>query len=241
MAISMEEMIARYRKLSTPVVYDILDKMGHPYQALSHEFKPLDPRMIMAGPAYTIKGSDTVLGAPKAAVTSYQMFRALYPGCVVVMDTGHHKLSGPWGENTSLTARRQGAQGIIIDGATRDANPIVEMGDFGCFTLFLTPVFGEGRFRMEALQVPINMPGQLSETVVVRPGDFVVADRDGIVIVPKDLAEEVLSAAEKLEEIEGEIRKGLLAGEDREVVYKRHPKFAHVRRPAGVDVGEGTV
>lgn len=241
MSIQFKEMIERYRKLSTPVVYDILDKMGYPNQALSCELRPLANDMIMAGPAYTIRGADTVPGAPKAAVTSFQMFRELYPGCVIVMETGKHRRSGPWGENTSLTAKRAGAQGIIIDGATRDANAICELGDFACFVRFLNPVFGEGRFRMEALQVPINMPGQLTETVVVRPGDFVVADRDGIVIVPQELAEEVLLAAEKLEEIELEIRKELLAGEDREVVYKRHPKFAHVRRPEGVDIGDGTV
>lgn len=241
MAVKMEELIARYGKLSTPVVYDILDKMGYPNQALSADLRPLDNDMTMAGPAYTIKGSDTVLGAPKPAVTSFQMFRELSKGCVIVMDTGHHRMSGPWGENTSLTAKRAGALGIIIDGATRDAKQICEMEDFACFTRFLTPVFGEGRYRMEALQVPVNMPGHLTETVIVRPGDIVVADRDGIVVVPKDLAEEVLIAGEKLEEIEIDIRNGLLAGEDREVVYKKYPKFAHVRRPEGVSMGEGTV
>lgn len=237
----MEEMINRYKKLSTPVVYDILDKMGYPNQALSADLHPLDAKMMMAGPAYTIKGSDTVQGAPKAAVTSFQMFRDLYKGCVIVMDTGHHRMSGPWGENTSLTARRSGAQGIIIDGATRDSQQICEMKDFACFTKFVTPVFGEGRFRMEALQVPINMPGHLTDSVIVRSGDFVVADRDGIVVVPQGILEEVLIACERLEEIEINIRNGLLAGEDREVVYKKYPKFAHVKRPAGVEMGDGTV
>jgi len=241
MAISLNELIERYKKLSTPVVYDILDKMGYPHQALSAEIKPLDPKMIVAGPAYTIKGADTVKGAPKAAVSSFQMFRELYPGCVIVMDMGHHTASGPWGENTSLTARRAGAQGIVMDGATRDANPICELGDFACFCKFLTPVFGEGRFRMEAFQIPISMPGHLTRTVVVHPGDFIVGDRDGVVVVPKELVEEVLIAGEKLEEIEQNIRRELLAGVDREIVYKKYPKFAHVRRPPGVEAGEGTV
>jgi len=241
MSIKIEEMITRYQKLSAPVVYDILDKMGYPNQALSAELRPLDNNMVMAGPAYTIKGSDTAPKAPKAAVNSFQMFRELTAGCVIVMDTGHHRLSGPWGENTSLTAKRSGAQGIIIDGATRDAKQICELGGFACFTRFVTPVFGEGRFRMEAFQTPVNMPGHLSATVIVHPGDFIIGDRDGLVVVPQKLAEEVLVAGERLEEVEIEIRNGLLAGEDREVVYKRHPKFAHVRLPEGVSQGDGTV
>ncbi len=240
MALSLEEMAARFRRLSSPVVYDILDKMGYPNQVLSAEFHPLAPDMVVAGPAFTVKGGDTAPGAPPAPVSSYQMFRDLYPGCVIVMDMGHHRQSGPWGENTSLTAKMRGAVGIVMDGYTRDANQVVALG-FPCFCRGVTPVFGEGRYRIQAFQIPITVSGHLTATVLVRPGDFIVGDRDGIVVVPKEIAEEVLLACEKLEEIELEIRKDLEAGVDREIVYKKHPKFAHVRRPAGVRQGEGTV
>ena len=240
MPLSVEQMSARYRKLSSPVVYDILDKMGYPHQILSSEIHPLAPDMMVAGPAFTVKGGDTASGAPAAAVSSFQMFRDLYPGCVIVMDMGHHRQSGPWGENTSLTAKMRGAQGIVLEGATRDANQVVALG-FPCFCSFVTPVFGEGRYRMAAFQIPVTMPGHLTETVLVRPGDFIVGDRDGIIVVPRELAEDVLLACERLEEVEKEIRAELEAGMDREIVYKKHPKFAHVRRPAGVGQGEGTV
>ncbi len=240
MTLSVQEMSARFAKLSSPVVYDILDKMGYPHQVLSSQFYPLAPHMVVAGPAFTIKGNDTVLGAPKAAIASYEVFRKMYAGCVLVMDMGHHTLSGPWGENTSLTAKMKGVAGAILDGYTRDANQIVAL-NFPCWVRGLTPVFGEGRYRIEAIEIPVTMTGHLTATVAVHPGDIVFGDRDGIIIVPKDIAEEVLLACEKLEEIEQEIRKELEAGGDREIVYKKHPKFAHVRRPAGVPQGEGTV
>ncbi len=240
MALTVQEMSRRYSRLSSPVVYDILDKMGYPHQVLSNEIHPLAANMVLAGPAFTLKGGDTTAGAPKAAITSYQVFRELYSGCVIVTEMGHHRQSAPWGENASLTAKMKGARGIIMDGYTRDANAIVAL-DFSCFVRGLTPVFAEGRYRMEAMQIPITMSGHLTGTVLVRPGDFVLADRDGIIIVPQALAEEVLLAGEKLEEIEKEIRADLEKGLDREPVYKAHPKFAHVRRPAGVSQGEGTI
>jgi len=240
MALSVADMAKRYARLSSPVVYDILDKMGYPHQVLSNKIQPLAPNMVAAGPAFTIKGNDTIAGAPKAAIASYEAFRKMYAGCVLVMDMGHHTLSGPWGENTSLTAKMKGVAGCVMDGYTRDANQIVAL-DFPCWVCGLTPVFGEGRYRMEAVEIPITMSGHLTATVAVNPGDMIFADRDGVIVVPKAIAEEVLLASEKLEEIEQEIRKELEAGGDREIVYKKHPKFAHVRRPAGVAQGEGTV
>jgi regulator of RNase E activity RraA len=66
--------------------------------------------------------------------------------------------------------------------------------------------------------------------VRVRPGDFVLADCDGVVIVPSSIVQDVLAAAERLEVIEDQIRAALRGGEDREVVYGRYPKFAHVRK-----------
>jgi len=78
--------------------------------------------------------------------------------------------------------------------------------------------------------VPVAVAGHLTPAVTVRPRDFIMGDRDGIVVVPQEMAEEVLLAAERLEEIEQKIRQELLAGEDREIVYKRNPKFDHVRK-----------
>jgi regulator of RNase E activity RraA len=203
--------------------------MGYPSQVLSGDIRPLAPDMAVAGPAFTVQGGDVVQGESPPAVSSYQMFRELYRGCIIVMATAGHSQSGPWGENTGLTAKMRGASGIVIDGGTRDSNQLVAMG-FPTFCRYATPVFAEGRYRMRAYQVPVAVAGHLTLTVTVRPVDFIMGDRDGIVVVPQEMAEEVLLASERLEEIEQKIREELLAGEDREVVYKRNPKFDHVRK-----------
>jgi regulator of RNase E activity RraA len=223
------ELIERYRRLSTPVVYDILDQLGHPGQAMAAGICPLAPDTVLAGPAFTIAGETDDPTRP-AAPSPYQIFRDIVPDSVIVMATGGHRQSGPWGENTSITARMRGARGIVIDGGTRDADAIVALG-FPTFCRYVTPVFAHGRFRMSAHQQPVEVAGQLGTTVTVRPGDFVMADRDGVVVVPAPLVAEVLAAAEHLEEVEGQIRAALLKGEDREAVYRRYPKFDHLRQP----------
>ncbi len=227
MPIPLPELIQRYERLSASVVYDILDTMGYPNQALSSDISPLAPDMIVAGPAFTFQGEDERPGLPR--LPNNAAFREIPPGSTIVYATNGHSISGPWGENTGLNAKMRGARGIIIDGGTRDANALVELA-FPTFCRYVTPVFGRGRFRMTGYNKPVQVAGQVNETVTVTPGDFVMADRDGVIIVPKDLIEEVLVAAERLEEVEEQIRAGLQTGEDREVVDKRHPKFAHVRK-----------
>ena len=226
MSVAASDLIARYEKLSTPMIYDILDRMGLQNQALCAEIKPLSPTMKVAGPAFTIQGEEDRTDDGQAG---YRMFREIVPGSVLVMASNGHRVSGPWGENASITAQMRQARGLVTDGGTRDANEVVELR-FPLFCRFVSPVFMQGRFAIKAHQRPVELDGQVSEKVRVNPGDFVLADRDGVIIIPSELLEEVLTAAERLAEIEEQLRAGLRAGEDREVVYKRHPKFAHVRR-----------
>jgi 4-hydroxy-4-methyl-2-oxoglutarate aldolase len=225
----LEELIARYRRLHTAVAYDVLDAMGLPNQALHHAIKPLAPGMRVAGPAYTARGMSAAGVGP---ASSYQMYREMTPGCVLVMDMGGHAVAGPWGENTSLAASVRGAAGAVLDGGTRDLEQIEAMG-FPVFARFVTPVFAKGRWSMVALNEPIQVSGQVAAQVRVEPADFVLGDRDGVVVIPQRLQWEVLEAAEELERIEEQIQTALQSGEDREEVYRRLPKFNHVRKPGG--------
>jgi regulator of RNase E activity RraA len=118
-----------------------------------------------------------------------------------------------------------GAAGIVIDGGTRDADDLVEM-PFPTWCRFVTPVLSHGRFQVEAYNEPVSVGGQVAERVQVRPGDFVLGDGDGVVIVPGAILEDVLAYAEAAEKGEGEIRKALEAGDDREAVDARIDRWA---------------
>jgi regulator of RNase E activity RraA len=229
MALAREELIRRFKALTSATVYDVLDKMGHPNQAVSSYIRPLKTGWRFAGPALTVHGrSMSAADGRWGTAFSYDMFRAIQPGDVIVFDCGGHLQGGPWGGNTGANAKAKGAAGILIDGGTRDLADLVEM-NFPTLARFVTPVLAHGRFQVNGFNEPITMSGQVGDRVPVAPGDFVVADDDGAVIVPEAMLEEVLHFAELAEQAEGEIRRALEAGEDRESVDRRIDRFAALK------------
>src|SRR5262245_19345271 len=130
----MTDLTSRYERLSTPLVYDILDHLGLPNQALSSQVRPLDPGTTVAGPAFTVTGRPYRDGDDGAA--AFRMFRAIVPGAVLVLTQNGHATSGPWGENASISAQLRGARGLVTDGGVRDAAEIIALG-FATFSRHL--------------------------------------------------------------------------------------------------------
>jgi regulator of RNase E activity RraA len=230
----VEGLVARLAKLQTCTVGDVLDEMGFTDQVVSQQIVPLDRMMKVVGPAYCIRGQNRPGSSLEAAggqrgKVGYEMYRHMYPGCVVVMDAGGHRIGGPWGENSATSAKARGAVGIVMDGATRDSLELVRMG-WPVFSRGATPARVEGRWTQVAYQEPVSLPGQVSHEVVVRPGDLVLADADGVVVVPQDIAEAVIAASEECTVVEESIRVALENGEDREEVYARNDRYAAAKR-----------
>jgi len=222
----------RLGRLQTDTVGDVLDEMGFRHQILTIEIHPIAPSMKVAGPAFCIRGrtspGSTVQASRGGPKPGYEMFRHMYPGCVAVLDTGGHYLGAPWGENTAISAQVRGCIGVIIDGGTRDA---AELGDmnFPTFARFPSAVRVEGRWTHVTFEEPIVLPGQTCKEVIVRPGDFILADIDGVVVIPKTHIVQVIEAAEEVTHIEERMREELRKGVDREEVYKRHDRYAHIK------------
>lgn len=223
---SREALIRRYVSVSSPTVCDVLGKLGYPDQALHSSIRPLCPGARIAGPALTLRGEalDKIDNRWGSAM-SYDLFRVIQPGDFIAFDCGGHVASGPWGGNTGANALARGAAGIVIDGNTRDYDDLVQMG-FPTFCRAVTPVLAHGRFAIKALNEPIHLSGQTLDRVPVSPGDFIVADNDGIVIVPQQLLVEVIEFAEFAERAETDTRKAILSGEDRESIDRRIDRWA---------------
>jgi regulator of RNase E activity RraA len=106
---------------------------------------------------------------------------------------------------------QHGATGALVDGGIRDVRALREHG-FPTFARYCTSVQSIGRWRVTDWQVPVAMPGATSKRVIVSPGDFILADEDGAVVVPRKHVKEVLARAETMAASEARIRDALKAG-----------------------------
>jgi regulator of RNase E activity RraA len=218
-SIPVLEMAERYKKLYTPAIADILDERGLYHQILPPQIQALAPGMRVAGPAQTVKGTPTTVHKDEYLAVAIRGLADMEAGTIAVYDTSNDPGTAHWGELVSTAARLRGCAGAVIDGGVRDVERIIEMS-FPVFARYRTPADIRGRWRYVEVGIPIRI-GE----VLIRPGDFVVGDPNGVVVVPKDLALEVLLEAEKVLEVEDKIREELRAGEDPLKLYAKYGRF----------------
>jgi 4-hydroxy-4-methyl-2-oxoglutarate aldolase len=165
----LAEHIEIVRQTYTGFVVDRLGKHG----VMHHSLKPLDRSMKICGSAITVLGPDLALRRMAADLAQ--------PGDVLVIAAGGTVDYGLFGDGTALKMSLRGVQGVVIDGSTRDAQRIVEMG-FPCFCKGVNlrnydyPVFA----RFGAVNVPVSVGG-----TIVNPGDLIFGDADGVLVVPR--------------------------------------------------------
>lgn len=207
-------------------IYDTMDLMGWPNQCMDLGIKPLRMDMKVAGPAFTIWGMREPLydkELPRPDFDNWALFDKFYPGCVIVMNAEKDDVVGHWGEMMSYGARNAGAVGAVIDGNTRDMAGIMAIEGWSCFARNTTPVESKKRWRPKACEIPIFVSGTLTKSVRVNPGDWVFGDCDGVMIIPKEILTDVVTAVEDLSQREELSRKALARGEKmRDVVGKYH-------------------
>jgi 4-hydroxy-4-methyl-2-oxoglutarate aldolase len=221
---SLEEICTRYRKLYAGLVFDVLEHLELPHQALSHHIAPIDPQMKVAGPAFTLKGTTAAVKDEAVRTKRLRILQEMRHPCVEVRDRTTPFNVALYGELSATAARAHGAVGAVVDGGTRDSGMLIAMG-FPVFARYRSPVEAFGRVATVEHQVPILMSGELSETVVVNPGDFIFGDIDGVLAVPKDLALPVLLECERVLGIEDAARVDFGRGEDPVEVFKRHRRL----------------
>jgi 4-hydroxy-4-methyl-2-oxoglutarate aldolase len=183
------------KRLGTATIHEAQGQRG----AVDPRIAPLDPTMRLAGPALTvdIRPGDNLM-------IHYALTKAR-PGDVLVVDAKAFVDAGPWGDVLTFAAQQIGIAGLVIDGAVRDASQIVEMG-FPVFCRGLS-IRGTNKHQPGKLNLPLILGG-----AAVRPGDIVVGDRDGLVIVAADEVPEVIAASAAREQKEAQMRERLAQG-----------------------------
>ncbi|WP_116313858.1 4-carboxy-4-hydroxy-2-oxoadipate aldolase/oxaloacetate decarboxylase [Cupriavidus taiwanensis] len=182
-------------RLSAATIHEAQGQRG----AVDPRIAALDPGMRVVGPALTvdIRPSDNLM-------IHYALTKAK-PGDVLVVDAKGFVDAGPWGDILTLAAKKIGIAGLVIDGAVRDASAIVEMG-FPVFCRGLC-IKGTNKLQPGKVNVPVTVGG-----VVVRHGDVVMGDRDGLVVIAKEEVAQVIQASEERERKEEVMRRRLEEG-----------------------------
>ncbi|MGA7921203.1 MAG: RraA family protein [Candidatus Acidiferrales bacterium] len=203
----------------TGAISDILDEMGFHNQVLPKEIQSLDPDGTVAGTALTILGEPTGSEDPEVIFIPFlKMLGDVKPGNVLV-NQPNDNLAAHLGELSAETAQYRGARGAVIDGGARDTHYILKLG-FPVFARYKTPVDIVGRWRLVAHNVPIDI-GRIH----VDPGDYILGDRDGVLVIPKSIAAEVVTKAEEVVKTENLVRKSILKGTHPVDAYRQFGRF----------------
>lgn len=212
----------RFAAIYTAALADILDARGHREQTLPSEIRPLAPGTRLAGPAYTVKGGAAAnpdAASYDAAIRKVLAMLGDVPSGHVAVYACNHDVSAHLGELSVTSLKARGVAGCVLDGGCRDVGFILDEG-FPVFTRFVTPEDSTWRWQLEATQVPITIG-----RVRIEPGDWVVGDDDGVVVVPQAIAEDVLAEAEAKAATESEIRAAVRDGVPPLEAYERYGTF----------------
>lgn len=205
---TLEELCQGFQQTYTAAVTDILDfEFDLHDQWLGPEIRPLVPEMRVAGPAFTMRWvNDRTPGGERLGRMLAALIDSLQPFTVPILDTSKNRYAGYWGELMCNICRQRGVEGAVIDGGVRDPYYIWKFG-FNMFAAFACPNEADTRSRLESYQEPIAI-----NNVPIRPGDFIVGDFGGVVVIPQEIVVDVYERVRKLVARESEFRKMIKAG-----------------------------
>lgn len=202
--------------LYTAVISDSLDELGFRDQAMRPDMRPLHPDFRFAGWARTIQCIDVFEMPADPYSVEIEAVDSLLSGEVAVVSTGDSLRNAPWGELLSTAAKARGARGAVIGGLVRDVRKICTLA-FPVFATGVKPVDSNGRGIVLDYNVQVECSG-----VTVLPGDLVVADYDGVVVVPASAVREVVAKATDKVTRENHSRAELMSGSYLADVYRKY-------------------
>jgi len=205
-------LLNRLGHLYPAVVSDILDRIGYRHQVMRPDLRPLYPEARMVGFAFPVLAAEVYDIPDEPYKKELEAVDSLAEGDIMVVSKIEASF---WGELLSTAARCRGARGIVVDGYGRDTLAIIQM-QFPCFLRGIHVTDSLGRVDVMDCNVPV-----MCGDVHVRPRDLLIADFDGIVVIPQEVAEEVIAKAEEKVSGENLVRKHLLEGMPVSEAFKR--------------------
>ena len=215
----MSDLGKRLEACYASAVHDVLRLMGHDNCVLPSNLISLDPSQRLTGEIYTISGHvDRTLSRHESLLAWARVLSRVPAGKVLVCQPNTRDVA-LMGELSARALMVKDTRGYVVDGRCRDTDFILEMG-FPVFCDLNTPADIVERWNYDRLGDPITIG-----TVTISSGDYLIGDRDGIVIVPAAVSEETVSKTEQVMSTESEMREAILSGMDPEEAYLKYRKF----------------
>ncbi len=209
----------RLEKFYSGAVYDVLRSMGKPDQILPRTIAPLDSSKRLGGRIFTFSGHSDFTVDPHTTLLEWTKMLSRAPKGSVVICQPHDDTLAHMGELSAETFVYKGVRGYLCDGGCRDT-PLIAKTGLPVWFRYHTPRDVVGRWVPDRFAEPI-----LIGNVLIRTGDYLMADRDGALVIPQEMIEEVTTRVEEVLKTENKVRTAILKGTDPVEAYLQYRKF----------------
>ena len=215
----MSTLTERLASCYSGAVHDVLRLMGYEHIVLPPSIKAIAPGTRLAGPAWTVSGHIDRTRTRDQTLLGWCTLLAKAPsGHVVVCQPNNHEVA-LMGELSAQTLQARGVLGYVVDGGSRDTDLVLAQG-FPVFCSFLTPADIVARWIPDRYGEPVTIG-----TCTITTGDYLLGDRDGVVVIPAAIVDEVVTRTEEVVATESEMRRALVSGMDPVEAYRTYGKF----------------
>ncbi len=218
----MQSYLEVLKAAGTAVVADVFDSLGRTPPIIDTALQPIGRATVFAGPAYTITGETVRFqGGDRAKLAAIDGMPA---GVVAIWASQDARGVCCFGDLLASAMRARGCAAAVVDGGVRDTAFLEEFG-MPVVARYRTPAQGVGRWRVTDAQVPVRVRGGLEEWITVHPGEVVVGDGDGQIVIPQPLLEEVTAKVMEWSRVETGARAEIIAGLP---LLKAQEKYGHL-------------
>ena len=226
--LSEEQIVSILETAYSGAVYDAMRELGLKEGILPNDIRPVDPLLVsplkgegkvLVGKVWTCSGGMVEGSTQDESLLSWTGMLSAAPSGSVVVCQPNDSTIAHMGELSAETLKFRGVKGYVVDGGNRDTDFILKLG-FPVFCRYLTPSDIVGRWQVQTMGEPIEIGG-----VRVCTGDYVVGDRDGVVVIPEVAASDVAKRVDEVMNTENELRTMILDGMDPQEAYLKYQRF----------------
>ena len=214
-----EQILAILESAYSGAVYDAMRELGLDDGILPNDIQPVDPNIPLVGKVWTCSGGIVEGISQDDSLLSWTGMLSAAPSGSVVVCQPNDSTIAHMGELSAETLKFRGVKGYLVDGGNRDTDFILKLG-FPVFCRYLTPSDIVERWMVQTMGEPITIGD-----VEISTGDYIVADRDGAVVIPAAAASDVANRVDEVMNTENELRNMILGGMDPQEAYLKYRRF----------------